>query len=91
MGSDVMVTLTDQLADAQANVERLQREIAQADCLTVGCDLQHIGGRNAACSDDCACSVPVRVCTKCGDSDYGDNPEAEQTMADCAARRAGDL
>lgn len=46
-------------------------------------DWQHIGGRNAGCSNDCHCSVPVFVCTACGDSDYGENAEAIRTVADC--------
>lgn len=51
-----------------------------------GCDMKHIGGCNAACHDDCACSVPVHTCSRCGDCDYGDNAEAKQVRADCAAQ-----
>lgn len=63
---------------------------AARDFLFVGCeeghDMHSIGGCNAGCHADCSCSVPVNVCRRCGDSDYGDNPEAEQVRADCALR-----
>lgn len=62
--------------------------MAERDFIFVGCerghDMKHVGGKNAGCSHDCGCSVPVYVCTRCGDCDYGDNDEAKQTMADCA-------
>jgi hypothetical protein len=32
---------------------------------------------------DCSCSVPVHECAVCGDCDYGDNPEADQTVRRC--------
>jgi hypothetical protein len=58
------------------------------DFLFVGCqsghDWQSLGGANAGCAFDCACSVPVNVCTRCGDSDYGDNAEAAYIKAKCA-------
>ena len=44
-----------------------------------------IGGRNAGCDDDCRCSVPVHVCQKCGDCDYGDNADADETLSICAS------
>jgi hypothetical protein len=60
------------------------------DWLFIGCeaghDWQSTGGCNAGCHDDCSCSVPVRICTRCGDCDYGDNAEAEQVRADCALK-----
>lgn len=84
------MTMTDvraQLEDAQALVERLKRQVAGGHCREVGCDMEHIGGCNAGCGEDCCCSVPVHVCPKCGDSDYGDNPEAAQVRDEC--RRFG--
>lgn len=33
----------------------------------------------------CCCSVPVYACTRCGASDYGDNAEANERRAACAA------
>ena len=53
-----------------------------------GHDWQHIGGCNAGCAEWCCCSVPVQKCSRCGDYDYGDNDEARQIEADCAAERA---
>lgn len=62
--------------------------MVKRDWLLVGCqdghDMKHIGGRNAACSPDCGCSVPVHQCTRCGDCDYGENEEAKQVIAKCA-------
>lgn len=60
--------------------------------LHVGCeaghDMQSIGGCNAGCHPDwCSCSAPVNTCSRCGDCDYGDNSDAEQVRADCAALR----
>lgn len=60
------------------------------DFLFVGCEEGHdwrsLGGCNAGCHKDCSCSVPVNFCRRCGAHDYGDNAEAEQVRADCAAR-----
>lgn len=47
------------------------------------------GGRNAGCSDDCICSVPVYTCGHCGDCDYGENDEAIQVKWNCRLRRDG--
>ena len=58
------------------------------DFLFVAChaghDWEHMGGRNAACHEDCACSVPVYRCKRCGDYDYGDNIEAVNIRQQCA-------
>jgi len=43
----------------------------------------HSGGRNASCSKDCHCSVPVMLCARCHDCDYGDNAEARATIEAC--------
>ena len=60
------------------------------DWLFVGCEKSHdwhsLGGCNAGCHADCSCSAPVNSCRRCGDSDYGDNAEAEEVRADCAAK-----
>lgn len=81
-----MRELADKLAEARAEVARLERVAATATCQEVGCDMQHAGGRNAGCGDGCCCSVPVYICTRCGDSDYGDNAEAVECRAECADR-----
>lgn len=57
------------------------------DCSAQGHDWKSRGGCNAGCDDDCACSVPVHECTRCGDCDYGDNEEAEEVRRDCRMRR----
>ena len=61
------------------------------DWLFTGCeaghDMRHVGGANAGCGDGCCCSVPVHACTRCGDSDYGENDEAERIRRECAERR----
>lgn len=72
--------LQSALAEAEAQVHRLKREIAQGPCVEFGHDWQFIGGKNAACG----CSVPVNVCTKCGDCDYGDNADADEIIKSCA-------
>lgn len=77
--------LQNELAEAEARVFALKREIATGPCIEFGHDWKHIGGQNAACprGGDCVCSVPVHECTKCGDCDYGDNDEAAETIASC--------
>ena len=77
--------LRSQIVEAEARVERLRQVMRAGPCREFGHDWKHIGGRNAGCGDGCCCSVPVHVCQKCGDSDYGDNPEAAETIASCAA------
>ncbi len=81
-------TLAKALSDARDEVARLERAVAGASCREVGCDMKSVGGCNAGCGDGCGCSVPVFVCTRCGDSDYGDNEEARQTREDCETRAA---
>lgn len=85
-----MGKLTEALAVAEAQVAALKREIAQGPCRDYGHDWHSIGGCNASCADDCQCSVPVNVCRKCDDCDYGDNEEADEIRAVCSARRALD-
>lgn len=79
-------TLAARLDDAIATVERLRREVASATCAEVGAhDWRFIGGKNAGCDvDGCGCSVPVHECRRCGDCDYGDNPEADRVLRECA-------
>lgn len=62
------------------------------DIIFLGCyggrhDWQFTGGCNAGCGKDCSCSVPVYLCAKCGDWDYGDNGEATEIRRNCAAER----
>lgn len=87
------VKLTKALEDAEAEVARLKAAIAGAPCSEVGCDMQQVGGKNAGCCGpeteyECDCSVPVYVCTRCGDSDYGENAEAEAIITACAEERS---
>jgi hypothetical protein len=61
------------------------------DWLFVGCeaghDWQSTGGCNAGCDEACGCSVPVHICARCGDCDYGDNVEADEVRSHCAETR----
>jgi hypothetical protein len=50
--------------------------------------MQSYGGMNAGSGDGCGCSIPVNVCMRCGDCDYGDNAYAVTTREECAARHA---
>lgn len=77
------MSLQDELAKLEAEAARLRREIAAGPCRDHGHDWKFYGGRNAGCGPDCGCSIPVYICSKCGDCDYGDNDEANQKRADC--------
>lgn len=80
-----MSGIAKQLEDAKAEVDRLERLAGSATCREMGChDWQSIGGTNASCGQFCGCSVPVLQCTRCGDCDYGENAEAEETRRKCA-------
>lgn len=81
------MTIKQQLDDARAEVARLERAADAASCAEAGHDMKFAGGANAGCSDFCACSVPVHICKRCGDSDYGDNAEAKEIIRACAERR----
>ena len=76
-------SLTDQLAEAEARVAALRREIAAGPCKDYGHTWKFFGGRNAGCGDGCGCSIPVYVCTKCDDCDYGDNDDARAIREAC--------
>lgn len=80
-----MPELSEQLEAARANLARLERIAATATCRELGCDMRHSGGMNCGCEDG-SCSIPVLVCSRCGDSDYGDNAEAAEKRAACAAQ-----
>ena len=82
------MSLRDELAEVEALAETLRRRIAaETSCAVRGHRMKHIGGMNAGCDDQCSCSIPVHECLDCGDCDYGDNDESQQTMADCAEKR----
>ena len=83
-----MTDLVADLAAAEARVDQLRRQLAASTCREVGCDMQSYGGMNAGCGDGCGCSIPVNICTRCGDCDYGDNAYAVTTREECAARQA---
>ncbi|MCL8382117.1 hypothetical protein [Xanthobacter aminoxidans] len=83
-----MADLHEQLEEAEARVAYLKRRIATAPCAEVGHRWKHIGGKNCGCENG-SCSVPVHECTVCGDCDYGENAEAEETRAECASRKGG--
>jgi hypothetical protein len=84
--------LTKQIEEAEAQLAALKARAAQVTtCAELGCDMVHTGGKNAGCDlgDDCGCSVPVHECSRCGDSDYGENEWAECERAKCATERDG--
>lgn len=83
------VTLRDQLANTEAEVEAIKRKIAaEQSCSVRGHVWVFVGGKNAGCSDVCGCSVPVHTCRDCGDCDYGDTEEAGDIMSQCESRKA---
>lgn len=43
----------------------------------------HVGSRNCGCDEFANCSVPVHRCATCGDYDYGENDEADETRRQC--------
>lgn len=84
-----MSHLAEEIERAEARLSQLKRQLAAEPCAAHGCDWQSYGGANAGCGDGCNCSVPVNVCSKCGDCDYGDNAEAAAVRARCAATPTG--
>jgi hypothetical protein len=80
-------TLSARLDAARAEVAKLEREAAHATCVELGdCDMRSAGGGNCGCPDG-SCSVPILRCARCGGYDYGDNQEANDKRATCAATR----
>lgn len=79
--------LASQLVEAENRVAQLKLKIQQSDCLVHGHDWIPYGGSNAGCDlgSSCSCSVPVNVCSKCKDCDYGDNEEAKMILERCKA------
>lgn len=82
-----MATLAERLETARAEVALLERQAAAATCAEVGHRWKCLGGANCGCPDG-SCSVPVHECEACKDCDYGDNPEAAEVRARCAAQKA---
>jgi hypothetical protein len=83
-----MSDLLTQLAEAEARVSRLKSAIAQGPCRTYGHPWESYGGMNCGCEYG-TCSIPVLVCSKCGDSDYGDNEEAVKVRSRCEDENNG--
>jgi hypothetical protein len=86
--------LADRIVKAREELAHLLRIYETATCSELGCDMQHVGGANCGCEFEIdqdgekriipgCCSVPVLRCTRCGDSDYGDNAEAKETREKC--------
>ncbi len=80
--------LIDQIEQARATLERLERQAASATCADLGHDWKSIGGCNCGCHPHAACSVPVNECSRCKDCDYGDNAEAGEIRSQCAITRS---
>lgn len=78
------MSLLDDLREAENRVDQLKRQIMASTCIELGaCDMQSHGGCNAGCCDECICHVPVHVCSRCGDCDYGQNAEADEVRRNC--------
>lgn len=71
------------LMQNQTSEERLVRDFIFLNCEDGNHQMRSVGGCNAGCSKDCACSVPVNECAMCGESDYGDNEDARDVRAEC--------
>jgi len=80
------MNLQAELERVEAEAARLRREIAAGPCREHGHDWQSYGGANAGCCEECSCSVPVNVCAKCGDCDYGQNEIADEVRSECAQK-----
>ena len=84
--------IASEIEEARALLSALEAEYEQsygavAICRRDGCDMQFSGGASAGCCQGCDCSVPVHVCSRCGDSDYGDTDEADRLRRECAEQR----
>jgi len=77
-------SLSERLEEAKANLARLEREAASATCIDLGHDWQSLGGCNCGCHETAQCSVPVYICRRCKDCDYGTNQEAIEIRQRCA-------
>lgn len=55
-------------------------------CQESGHVWKFVGGANAGCCEDCACSTSVHQCIVCGDCDYGENDETADIIANCSDR-----
>lgn len=84
-----MGDLAQQIDEAKANLERLERQASAATCAELGRhDWQSIGGCNAGCGKDCSCSIQVLECARCKDCDYGENNEATAVRLYCKLTRS---
>lgn len=79
--------IREEIADTQARLDMLKKQLAEGSCTDIGHDWQSIGGCNCGCHPDACCSVPVLQCTRCGDCDYGDGTEANEQRERCLARK----
>lgn len=96
-GPHEMSNLAAELDEARARVDLLERRAAAATCAELGRhDWQSTGGANCGCENG-FCSVPVNICSRCKDCDYGENADAKEIRLAChaehwtthLARRAG--
>lgn len=81
--------LIDQIDEARAALERLERQAQSATCADLGHDWRCLGGANCGCHEHACCSVPVHECARCKDCDYGDNREAREIRDRCELRTDG--
>ncbi len=57
-------------------------------CAVLGHKWEFTGGVSCGCGSWEGCSVPVHECASCGDCDYGDNAEADETRLRCQEIRS---
>jgi hypothetical protein len=76
---------------AKAQAELRRRAAVATTCAELGCDMQFAGGCSVGCCDGCSCSTSVHICSRCGDSDYGNSVEAAEVRARCEMTGHGDL
>lgn len=87
MPTGTPMKIADKIDRLEAELAGLRRQASQATCAEIGRhDLVCKGGANCGCKDG-GCSVPVFVCTRCGDCDYGENAEAREVRDACGLNR----
>ena len=92
MGKHTAPPLAAELAEARANVARLERAALTARCAEIGHDMHSIGGVNCETAGGCGdCSVAVNECRRCGACDYGvgDEQLRDVERCRCAALKSG--
>lgn len=79
--------MADRPIDLVLIAANAMREAGLHPCAVEHISWRFMGGRSCCCDlpdgSTGECSVPVHICDFCGDSDYGDNVEADEIIAKC--------